>query len=149
MLINLIIYAFPYWFGCLIKHYYLFPFVIIPIVLLSQTVLVLGTKLEVIVAKMALKLHDQNGVVIGTPLVKPNDDLFWFGHPKFVLTLLHLTLFTVINYFSLISKQVTIVLLHIMLYVIQLNWFPWFLARMLLSLASLFGSRYWRILYIL
>lgn len=125
MLINLIIYAFPYLFGCLIKHYYLFPFVIIPIVLLSQTVLVLGTKLEVIVAKMALKLYDQNGVVIGTPLVKPNDDLFWFGHPKFVLTLLHLTLFTVINYFSLISKQVTIVLLHIiMLYVIQLNWFP-------------------------
>ncbi|KAH7542598.1 MLO-like protein 3 isoform X1 [Ziziphus jujuba] len=56
-------------------------------------VLVLGTKLEVIVAKMALKLQNQHSVVAGTPLVEPNDDLFWFGHPKFVLTLLHFTLF--------------------------------------------------------
>ncbi|KAL5581217.1 hypothetical protein UlMin_013659 [Ulmus minor] len=56
-------------------------------------VLVLGTKLEVIVAKMALKLHEKNNVIIGTPLVQPNDNLFWFGHPKYVLTLLHFTLF--------------------------------------------------------
>ncbi|RVW97345.1 MLO-like protein 3 [Vitis vinifera] len=56
-------------------------------------VLVLGTKLEVIVARMALKLKDKNSTIKGTPLVQPNDDLFWFSHPKFVLTLLHLTLF--------------------------------------------------------
>uniref|UniRef100_A0A5B7CAK7 MLO-like protein n=1 Tax=Davidia involucrata TaxID=16924 RepID=A0A5B7CAK7_DAVIN len=56
-------------------------------------VLVLGTKLEVIVARMALQVKNQNSVIIGTPLVRPNDDLFWFSRPKFVLTLLHLTLF--------------------------------------------------------
>ncbi|KAK2968976.1 hypothetical protein RJ640_012430 [Escallonia rubra] len=56
-------------------------------------VLVLGTKLEVIVAKMALQLKDQNSVIVGAPVVQPNDDLFWFGHPQFVLTLIHFTLF--------------------------------------------------------
>ncbi|XAR60462.1 hypothetical protein NMG60_11033859 [Bertholletia excelsa] len=56
-------------------------------------VLTLGTKLEVIVAKMAIQLQDHNSVIKGTPVVKPNDDLFWFGHPEFVLTLLHYTLF--------------------------------------------------------
>ncbi|KAK3407113.1 hypothetical protein EUGRSUZ_K03218 [Eucalyptus grandis] len=62
-------------------------------------VLVVGTKLEVIVARMALQMKNQNSVIIGTPLVRPNDDLFWFGHPKFVLTLLHYTLF--VNAFEL------------------------------------------------
>ncbi|KAF8039806.1 hypothetical protein BT93_B2115 [Corymbia citriodora subsp. variegata] len=56
-------------------------------------VLVLGTKLEVIVARMALQLQDLNTVIKGTPLVQPNDNLFWFSHPKYVLTLLHYTLF--------------------------------------------------------
>ncbi|PWA48037.1 seven transmembrane MLO family protein [Artemisia annua] len=56
-------------------------------------VLVLGTKLQVIVAKMALRLKEQNKVIIGAPLVTPNDELFWFSNPQFVLTLLHYTLF--------------------------------------------------------
>ncbi|KAB1220340.1 MLO-like protein 3 [Morella rubra] len=62
-------------------------------------VLVLGTKLEVIVARMALQINDRNNVIIGTPLVIPNDSLFWFGRPGFVLTLLHYTLF--VNAFDL------------------------------------------------
>ncbi|KAK4419177.1 MLO-like protein 3 [Sesamum alatum] len=62
-------------------------------------VLVLGTKLEVIVAKMALQLKNQNNVVIGAPLVQLYDDLFWFRWPRFVLHLLHLTLF--VNAFEL------------------------------------------------
>lgn len=62
-------------------------------------VLLLGTKLEVIVAKMALRLKNQNSVTIGAPLVEPSDDLFWFGHPRFVLYLVHLTLF--VNAFEL------------------------------------------------
>lgn len=62
-----------------------------------QIVLVLGAKLEVIVAKMALQLKSQNHVIIGVPLVKPNDDLFWFRRPRFVLNLLHLTLFVVLD----------------------------------------------------
>ncbi|XP_050214853.1 MLO-like protein 3 [Mercurialis annua] len=56
-------------------------------------VLVLGTKLEVVVAKMALQLKDQNNVIKGAILVQPNDNLFWFHHPRYVLTLLHYTLF--------------------------------------------------------
>ncbi|GLT46315.1 hypothetical protein SLA2020_200770 [Shorea laevis] len=56
-------------------------------------VLVLGTKLQVIVARMALQIQDQNSIIKGAPLVQPNDDLFWFSHPNFVLTLLHYTLF--------------------------------------------------------
>ncbi|XP_050242919.1 MLO-like protein 3 isoform X1 [Quercus robur] len=62
-------------------------------------VLILGTKLEVIVARMALQTKDQNNVIIGTPLVRPNDRHFWFGHPGFVLTLIHYTLF--VNAFEL------------------------------------------------
>ncbi|MQL82609.1 hypothetical protein Taro_015069 [Colocasia esculenta] len=53
-------------------------------------VLAVGTKLHHIVAKMALQL-DQNTVVIsGAPLVRPSDQLFWFGNPKFILSVLHL-----------------------------------------------------------
>ncbi|XP_006343450.1 MLO-like protein 3 [Solanum tuberosum] len=63
------------------------------------TVLVIGTKLETIVAQMALQLENQKSVIIGSPLVQPNDSLFWFNQPQFVLTLLHYTLF--INAFEL------------------------------------------------
>ncbi|KAH0664047.1 hypothetical protein KY284_028978, partial [Solanum tuberosum] len=63
------------------------------------TVLVIGTKLETIVAQMALQLENQESVIIGSPLVQPNDSLFWFNQPQFVLTLLHYTLF--INAFEL------------------------------------------------
>ncbi|KAJ7947786.1 MLO-like protein [Quillaja saponaria] len=56
-------------------------------------VLVLGTKMEVIVANMALKLQDQTNVIKGTPLVQPSDNFFWFGHPEYILDLLHFTLF--------------------------------------------------------
>ncbi|KAF2289956.1 hypothetical protein GH714_039304 [Hevea brasiliensis] len=62
-------------------------------------VLILGTKLEVIVERMAMNINEQNSVIIGTPLVQPNDNLFWFGRPQFVLTLLHYTLF--LNAFEL------------------------------------------------
>ncbi|PIA38589.1 hypothetical protein AQUCO_02700063v1 [Aquilegia coerulea] len=55
--------------------------------------LVMGTKLEVIVTRMALRVKNQSSVVKGSPLVQPNDELFWFGHPRFLLHFLHLTLF--------------------------------------------------------
>uniref|UniRef100_A0A1D1Y1L9 MLO-like protein 3 n=1 Tax=Anthurium amnicola TaxID=1678845 RepID=A0A1D1Y1L9_9ARAE len=56
-------------------------------------VLAIGTKLHYIVAKMALQLDQSNTVISGAPLVQPNDDFFWFGNPKFILSLLHLILF--------------------------------------------------------
>ncbi|RDX80472.1 MLO-like protein 3, partial [Mucuna pruriens] len=56
-------------------------------------VLVVGAKLEVIVDEMALQMKDVNDVTKGTPLVCPSDKFFWLGHPGFVLTLIHYTLF--------------------------------------------------------
>ncbi|PKI68163.1 hypothetical protein CRG98_011462 [Punica granatum] len=70
-------------------------FLVVIFMLVDVHVLVLGTKLEGIVARMALQIKSQNSVVIGTPLVQPNDKLFWFNHPRFVLTILHYTLFVV------------------------------------------------------
>ncbi|XP_031252282.1 MLO-like protein 3 [Pistacia vera] len=62
-------------------------------------VLLVGTKLETIVAKMALRINERTDVIKGTPLVEPSDKLFWFGRPRFVLILLHFTLF--LNAFEL------------------------------------------------
>ncbi|KAJ4979586.1 hypothetical protein NE237_010366 [Protea cynaroides] len=62
-------------------------------------VLILGTKLEVILARMALQLKHQNAVIIGAPLVQPDDNLFWFSKPGFVLSVLHFTMF--VNAFEL------------------------------------------------
>ncbi|XP_073283014.1 MLO-like protein 3 [Primulina huaijiensis] len=56
-------------------------------------ILVIGTKLEVIVARMAMQLTNQNTVIKGSPLVQPNNNLFWFNRPQLVLTLLHFILF--------------------------------------------------------
>ncbi|GLJ51550.1 hypothetical protein SUGI_1095670 [Cryptomeria japonica] len=55
--------------------------------------LIVGTKLQVIITKMALDIQDRSPVVQGAPLVKPNDQLFWFGRPKLILYLIHFTLF--------------------------------------------------------
>ncbi|KAH7656811.1 mlo protein [Dioscorea alata] len=56
-------------------------------------VLTIGTKLQIIVAKMAIRLHEQNRVITGALVVQPNDDHFWFSNPKLILFLLHLVLF--------------------------------------------------------
>ncbi|GFZ13163.1 seven transmembrane MLO family protein [Actinidia rufa] len=73
----------------------------IPLGVVSPThLLALGTKLEIIVAKMALQLKDQHSVIKGAPVVQPNDNLFWFGHPHFVLTLIHYILFMMGTHFK-------------------------------------------------
>ncbi|KAK4606985.1 hypothetical protein RGQ29_000978 [Quercus rubra] len=85
------------------SHFYLWVS-FIPLI----TVLALGTKLEVIVEKMAIELKDQTHVIKGAPMVQPNDNLFWFNHPKFVLTLLHFTLFMnafEISFFAWVTLQ--------------------------------------------
>ncbi|KAL3628539.1 hypothetical protein CASFOL_027585 [Castilleja foliolosa] len=58
-------------------------------------VLTVGTKLEVIVAKMALQLKKQKNVIIEAQVVELNDNNFWFGQPSFLLDLMHLTLFLI------------------------------------------------------
>ncbi|RWR89618.1 MLO-like protein 12 isoform X2 [Cinnamomum micranthum f. kanehirae] len=58
-----------------------------------EMALVIGTKLQVIITKMCLESRCESVVVQGTMLVKPNDNLFWFGRPQFLLHLIHLILF--------------------------------------------------------
>ncbi|CAA7020835.1 unnamed protein product [Microthlaspi erraticum] len=71
-----------------LRSYLWLPF--IPLVV----ALIVGTKLQVIITKMGLRIQERGDVVIGTPVVKPGDDLFWFGKPRLVLFLIHLVLFT-------------------------------------------------------
>ncbi|XVF75522.1 hypothetical protein PTKIN_Ptkin13bG0194500 [Pterospermum kingtungense] len=68
--------------------YYWLPF--IPLVI----ILMVGTKLQVIITKMGLRIQETGDVVKGTPVVQPGDDLFWFGKPSFLLFLIHVVLFT-------------------------------------------------------
>ncbi|KAI6676479.1 hypothetical protein NL676_037275 [Syzygium grande] len=56
-------------------------------------ILMVGTKLEVIITKMGLRIKERGDVVLGTPLVQPGDELFWFGRPRFLLFLIHFVLF--------------------------------------------------------
>ncbi|XP_043698916.1 MLO-like protein 12 [Telopea speciosissima] len=61
----------------------------IPLIIL----LLVGTKLQVIITKMGLKIQDRGEVVKGVPVVEPGDDLFWFNRPRLVLYLIHFVLF--------------------------------------------------------
>ncbi|RDY04113.1 MLO-like protein 8, partial [Mucuna pruriens] len=62
---------------------------IIPVVI----ILAVGTKLQAILAKMALEITDRHAVVQGIPLVQGSDKYFWFGQPQLVLHLIHFALF--------------------------------------------------------
>ncbi|XP_017612941.2 MLO-like protein 12 isoform X2 [Gossypium arboreum] len=57
-------------------------------------ILMVGTKLQVIITELGVSIQDRGGVVKGAPLVRPGDDLFWFGRPRFLLFLIHLVVFT-------------------------------------------------------
>ncbi|KAK4730277.1 hypothetical protein R3W88_023265 [Solanum pinnatisectum] len=62
---------------------------ILPLVI----ILAVGTKLQAIIAQMALEIQERHAVVQGIPLVQISDRNFWFGKPTLVLHLVHLTLF--------------------------------------------------------
>ncbi|XP_045813665.1 MLO-like protein 8 isoform X1 [Trifolium pratense] len=62
---------------------------LIPIII----ILAVGTKLQVILARMALEIAERHAVVQGMPLVQGSDRYFWFGQPQFVLHLIHFALF--------------------------------------------------------
>ncbi|KAF2286004.1 hypothetical protein GH714_009619 [Hevea brasiliensis] len=61
---------------------------IIPITL----VLLVGTKLQHVIATLALESTGISGYFVGTKL-KPRDDLFWFKKPELLLSLIHFILF--------------------------------------------------------
>ncbi|CAJ1930696.1 unnamed protein product [Sphenostylis stenocarpa] len=56
-------------------------------------ILAVGTKLQAILAKMALDITERHAVVQGMPLVQGSDKHFWFGRPQLVLHLIHFALF--------------------------------------------------------
>lgn len=56
-------------------------------------ILAVGTKLQAIIAQMAVAINERHVVVQGIPLVQLGDSHFWFGHPRLVLSLIHFTLF--------------------------------------------------------
>ncbi|TXG49561.1 hypothetical protein EZV62_025436 [Acer yangbiense] len=56
-------------------------------------ILLVGTKLQVIITKLGLRIQERGDVVKGAPVVQPGDELFWFGKPRFILFLIHLVLF--------------------------------------------------------
>ncbi|CAH1446235.1 unnamed protein product [Lactuca virosa] len=62
----------------------LFPVVII---------LAVGTKLQAIIARMAIEIQERHAVVEGVPLVQVTDNHFWLKDPTLILLLIQLTLF--------------------------------------------------------
>ncbi|KMZ56963.1 MLO-like protein 6 [Zostera marina] len=61
----------------------------IPLVIL----LLVGTKLQVIITRMALQIMERDDVVKGVPVVLPADNLFWFNRPRLMLHLINFVLF--------------------------------------------------------
>ncbi|TVU31877.1 hypothetical protein EJB05_23581, partial [Eragrostis curvula] len=67
----------------------LFWFSVIPLVV----ILAVGTKLQAIIAMMAVEITERHTVIQGMPVVKLSDDHFWFGKPRLVLQLIHFASF--------------------------------------------------------
>lgn len=63
-----------------------------------QIILVVGTKLQVIITKMGLRIQQRGEIVQGVPVVQPGDDLFWFNKPRLILYLINFVLFQVYMY---------------------------------------------------
>ncbi|KAF5744689.1 Seven transmembrane MLO family protein isoform 1 [Tripterygium wilfordii] len=56
-------------------------------------ILLVGTKLQVIITKMGLRIMERGEVVKGVPVVQPGDDLFWLNRPRLLLYLINFVLF--------------------------------------------------------
>ncbi|KAA3471568.1 MLO-like protein 11 [Gossypium australe] len=66
---------------------------ILPITL----VLLVGAKLQHVIATLALETADMTGYATGAKL-RPRDELFWFKKPEWLLSLIHFILFQVVVY---------------------------------------------------
>ncbi|XP_024970827.1 MLO-like protein 5 isoform X2 [Cynara cardunculus var. scolymus] len=60
-----------------------------PVVIL----LAVGTKLQAIIAQMAMDIQERHAVIQGIPLVQVTDKHFWFKDPTIILYFIQLTLF--------------------------------------------------------
>lgn len=63
-----------------------------------QLVLLVGAKLQHVIATLALENAGITGYFAGAKL-KPRDELFWFNKPELMLSLIHFILFQVVNLF--------------------------------------------------
>lgn len=68
-----------------------------------QIILMVGTKLQVIITKMGLRIQERGEVVKGVPVVQPGDDLFWFNRPRLILYLINFVLFQVFSHLLFIK----------------------------------------------
>lgn len=57
-----------------------------------QVVFIIGTKLQHVVATLALENSGVPGPLVAV-LLQPRDQLFWFNRPKLLLYVIHLVLF--------------------------------------------------------
>ncbi|CAB72478.1 putative protein [Arabidopsis thaliana] len=122
-------------------------------------VLVIGTKLEMIVAKMAVTIKENNSVIRGTPLVESNDTHFWFSNPRFLLSILHYTLF--LNTFEMAfivwitwqfginscyhdNQGIIITRLDIMIYRVTVQFLSSYITLPLYAIVTQMGSSYKR-----
>ncbi|KAH7404693.1 hypothetical protein KP509_15G038600 [Ceratopteris richardii] len=62
---------------------------VIPLIL----VLAIGTKLQHVMMRMAVLFSSKHPLTLGLPMVKPNDNFFWFNRPRFILLCIHFILF--------------------------------------------------------
>ncbi|KAK4795476.1 hypothetical protein SAY86_013470 [Trapa natans] len=56
-------------------------------------ILAVDTKLQAVIATMAIEIKERHAVVQGIPLVEVSDRNFWFGWPQLILYLIHFVLF--------------------------------------------------------
>ncbi|KAI5063981.1 hypothetical protein GOP47_0020651 [Adiantum capillus-veneris] len=63
-------------------------FTTVPLIL----VLAIGTKLQHIITKMGIHFIDAHPLTVGIPNVEPNNKLFWFNRPHFILLCIHFIL---------------------------------------------------------
>ncbi|KAL9227512.1 hypothetical protein vseg_003193 [Gypsophila vaccaria] len=61
----------------------------VPFILL----LAVGAKLEHVISQLAHEVAEKHVAIEGDLVVKPSDDLFWFGRPQLALFLIHFILF--------------------------------------------------------
>ncbi|OWM81163.1 hypothetical protein CDL15_Pgr007194 [Punica granatum] len=58
-----------------------------------KVILAVDTKLQAVIATMAIEIQERHAVIQGIPLVQVSDRNFWFGWPQLILYLIHFVLF--------------------------------------------------------
>jgi Mlo family len=98
--------------------------------LIFQLILAVGTKLQAIIASMALEIQERHAVIQGMPLVKLSDHHFWLGRPRMVLFMIHFSLFVVWKLSFLTVRSIVLINLKRVPFIylqnaFQLTYFLW------------------------